>query len=342
MVEKVLVDVNNADEQELTLIPGIGPKLARRIIDARPYASPDDVIRVQGINNIVLDRIKPYIALTPTPFELANFEQNEEPSVGTDDAFEEDEYLEEQIEDEDFRPEEVFNLLRGDVVEPLAPLPSDETVEESLELASPLIDEPDTLSPAAEPVGEEPLSEPVLEAQVFDTPEESDMPEEPLTHVVVTDTKYVTRGQFLWLGLLIMVLALAFGVALSLGILSGINGGLRYAVPEQVAEITQELAALSSRTVAIESTLDSMQTRLDNLEALSGRIDALETATGGLQEDVNILTTDVEVMDGLIQTLNDQTDALRVEMDTVSEQANRFQGVMDGLRDLLNNLFPTE
>ena len=33
MVEKVLVDVNNADEQELTLIPGIGPKLARRIID---------------------------------------------------------------------------------------------------------------------------------------------------------------------------------------------------------------------------------------------------------------------------------------------------------------------
>ena len=57
MVEKVLIDVNNADEEELTLIPGIGPSLARRIIVARPYSSHDDITRVPGINNTLLERL---------------------------------------------------------------------------------------------------------------------------------------------------------------------------------------------------------------------------------------------------------------------------------------------
>ena len=49
----VLIDVNTADVNELTRLPGIGPVLARRVVDSRrdngPFASLEDLQRVRGI-----------------------------------------------------------------------------------------------------------------------------------------------------------------------------------------------------------------------------------------------------------------------------------------------------
>ena len=362
MVEKVLVDVNNADEQELTSIPGIGPALARRIIQARPFTSDEDFTRVSGINYVMLGRIKPYITLAPTPFEPEDLEEKESVSFGINDKIDESPYYEDDTEDSDFKAEEVFTLLRGDVVEP--PLPSDqaETSEDDIpllvpeeisELPPPLIEEPvydtpqsdvpDTSFPVEEPVVEMSLPEPEPEVeQVLTAPEKPDLLEEPLTPDAVSETKYVTRGQFVWIGLLILILAISFGIALSLGVLTGINGGLRYAAPDQVAALSRDLDALSNRAGAMQDTLASVQQRLDNLEALSGRIDVLESTTDSMQDDIGNLMLEVDNLDQSLQTLNEQTSALRTEMDTITEQTTRFQGVMDGLRDLLNNLFPVK
>jgi len=47
------VDVNTASESELERLPGVGPSLARRIIEYReangPFATPDDLQNVSGI-----------------------------------------------------------------------------------------------------------------------------------------------------------------------------------------------------------------------------------------------------------------------------------------------------
>lgn len=54
------VDLNRAGEAELLTLPGVGPALARRIIEARaerPFASPDELIRVRGIGPATLARI---------------------------------------------------------------------------------------------------------------------------------------------------------------------------------------------------------------------------------------------------------------------------------------------
>src|SRR5690606_8100536 len=40
------VDLNTADLQTLASTPGIGPELARAIVDARPYATIDDLSRL--------------------------------------------------------------------------------------------------------------------------------------------------------------------------------------------------------------------------------------------------------------------------------------------------------
>jgi len=53
-------DINTATEKELRLIPAIGPVMARRIIDARPFRSADDLKKVNGIGDKKYAEIRPY------------------------------------------------------------------------------------------------------------------------------------------------------------------------------------------------------------------------------------------------------------------------------------------
>jgi len=52
------IDINTAPSEELKEIIGIGPALAQRIIEARPFNSLDDLIRVKGIGEKTLQKIK--------------------------------------------------------------------------------------------------------------------------------------------------------------------------------------------------------------------------------------------------------------------------------------------
>jgi competence protein ComEA len=59
------VDVNAADAAVLETIPGIGPRLAARIVEFRevngPFASPDELLDVNGVSERLLDEITPYV-----------------------------------------------------------------------------------------------------------------------------------------------------------------------------------------------------------------------------------------------------------------------------------------
>ena len=59
------LDINNAPPRELSLLPGIGPAMALRIIETRqqrgPFKSIDDIIHVPGIGKITLEDIRPFI-----------------------------------------------------------------------------------------------------------------------------------------------------------------------------------------------------------------------------------------------------------------------------------------
>lgn len=52
------VDINTASAEKLDAIVGIGPTLAQRIIEARPFSSLDDLLRVKGIGEKTLQKIK--------------------------------------------------------------------------------------------------------------------------------------------------------------------------------------------------------------------------------------------------------------------------------------------
>ena len=62
------VNVNQADWVTLSLVPGVGEKLAKAIVDARlahggKFESLDDLKTVAGIGDKVLEKLRPYLSL---------------------------------------------------------------------------------------------------------------------------------------------------------------------------------------------------------------------------------------------------------------------------------------
>jgi len=54
------IDINSASSADLENVPGIGPVLAQRIIEARPFKSADDLRNVKGIGEYRYRKLRPY------------------------------------------------------------------------------------------------------------------------------------------------------------------------------------------------------------------------------------------------------------------------------------------
>jgi len=61
------IDVNRASAVELRRLPGVGPRLAERIVQARetggPFAAFDDLRRVRGLSRPKIERLRPLLRL---------------------------------------------------------------------------------------------------------------------------------------------------------------------------------------------------------------------------------------------------------------------------------------
>jgi competence ComEA-like helix-hairpin-helix protein len=57
------IDINTATQKELEALPGVGPTIAKRIIEGRPYRSVDELDRVNGIGKKRLEEIRPLVTV---------------------------------------------------------------------------------------------------------------------------------------------------------------------------------------------------------------------------------------------------------------------------------------
>jgi competence ComEA-like helix-hairpin-helix protein len=63
------VDLNSAAAVELSQLPGVGPALARRLVDHRdlhgPFQTPESLLDVPGVGAATLARLRPHLRPLP-------------------------------------------------------------------------------------------------------------------------------------------------------------------------------------------------------------------------------------------------------------------------------------
>mgnify|MGYP003831478351 FL=1 len=57
------MNINNASLEKLDSLPGIGPVMAQKIIDGRPYEKIEDLLNVSGIGESLFSKIKNQICI---------------------------------------------------------------------------------------------------------------------------------------------------------------------------------------------------------------------------------------------------------------------------------------
>jgi len=62
------VNINTASEQELQLLPRVGPALAKRVVEFRtangPFKTPEELTRVKGVGEKTFALLAPYLAVS--------------------------------------------------------------------------------------------------------------------------------------------------------------------------------------------------------------------------------------------------------------------------------------
>jgi DNA repair exonuclease SbcCD ATPase subunit len=320
---QMLVNVNTAGEKELIAIPGLGVITARKIIAARPFASLDALLEVDGISRGLLERIRPYLEEVPAKTKKASPAKKtgvREPApapaeINETSAPEEEETLKEKIQDfisqqpeklQDFMDEQPENFQK--VKDFFAAQP--EKLQEFLD------DQPENIKKARDFIAAQPEK---IQEFIAAQPERF---EKVKTSTGMSNANLIT--------LLIACLAtLVLTILLTIGLMGAINGGLRYASQAEFSALNRQAAASASQLELLEKNTESIRARLDALESMSGRMKLIE-------EENTAIRKQLEESSRQVEEVRTQMEQIRADIESLQSSSNFFDRIISGLRTLLN------
>ena len=353
---QISIDINSADEESLTKLQGVGAHLARLIVEERPFETIDDLTRVRGISEKDVERLRPFLSIVDAPEgsqlldEMEVVDEPEDPedtdelkaseeaseSLSTGDTLSEDQSQTlENLDD----VEELADKEQMDEIEAPAPNAVDDFPTEDQPQTQEETEQPGELIDDLEIEGQEPETSAELDQEPL--PVDLEPAVETPIEQPVAQPSYITRGGACSLILIGGFLTLILAVAVTLGILSSINQGrLDYASPSQIAILQSQVETLTNQSKILAEDIDGMRGRMDNLEALSGQVSEMETELSSQQEEIDELQVQITANQAAYDEMALQIAAIEENVETLTNQGDRFESFLEGLHTLMEELFP--
>jgi len=143
-----------------------------------------------------------------------------------------------------------------------------------------------------------------------------------------------------WIALIVGVIVLCLSIVINIGVLTALNGGLRYVSLSDFVIARQEVDSINERLQEVRSDLGSLQERLDNLQGLSGRMDSLESNRIDLMNQLAESKNEVKQVQSNIEDVSLKVKQLSDQVQETQKQATLFKDFVLGLRKLLETLQP--
>ena len=233
-----IVNLNTAQSDELTKLPGIGPAMAERITTARPFEKLEDLLNVSGVGPALLERLSPLV--TTEAIES----QDTEASIEAEDIIYLDAETSPEPEADDVPPETLDEVFEDEEIPAW-----DGSVPDEGEISE----------------GDPDLGESTASDEVESSEKKGGNKEKAIIPIKKDETgkekakkapKPITWGKALFMAAACSFAAFILAVLLSIGIIGSLNNGLRFASTDQVQGLSSQIETLFSELGILSDDLE--------------------------------------------------------------------------------------
>jgi hypothetical protein len=327
---KLLILLNRGSREDLMKLTGIGKVLADSLVAARPFDSLTEAQEVNGISANLIEHMQQQVAqsgswsdfdaeIESEKKEMREEAESKELQTGADQVAEEEISIRHAAVGE----EEIGGHMEAMEAEEVA---GETSKEPNLASSQPVAEKPQEEAAEVKDKGAD-AQEAAQAVSVEEGAAEQPQPEKP--------ERFSRAGVSVIALFATNTLTALVAILLTLIVLAGINGSLRFGTQAEFQSLQRESSQLSAQSETLQQELAGLRSRVDTLEGLGERLVVMECA----QEQ---FSTDLETTNQLVSDVQADLTVLNEQVEQQSERTQRFETFLLDLQALLSGLFAPE